>query len=99
MTLDAPRRPEDPETIIDAVAYVERLHREVTAENGAPPPGSQNQVVDAILIQPELVAYVRDWARRNCALEASTAPPRRLPIDSVYDRLRELLLRSEATAG
>jgi hypothetical protein len=90
---------EDPDAIIDALVYVERLHEELTTENGAPPLGAQNQVVDAILADPFLTAYVRDWAEQNRVLEASVQPPQRLPIDDAYHRLRALLLQSETPAG
>jgi hypothetical protein len=92
------RATEDSDAIIDALAYVEQLHQELTTENGAPPLGVQNQVVEAILADPALVAYVRDWAARNRVLEASTAPAQRLPIDDVYRHLGALLLKSETPA-
>ncbi len=90
---------EDPEAIVDALAYVEELHQELTTENGAPPLGAQNQAVDAILADPAMTAYVRDWARRTRALEASTEPPRRPPIDDVYRFVRDLLLRIDPKAA
>jgi hypothetical protein len=82
---------EDPELIVDAVAYVYELHTELAAENSAPPLGVQNQVVDAILADPSLSAYVREWARRNRVLEASASPPQRPPIDETYRRVRAML--------
>lgn len=91
-------RSEDPEAIVDALAYVEELHQELTTENGAPPLGAQNQVVDAILADPDLTAYVQDWARRTRALEASTEPPMRPPIDDVYRFVRDLLLQVDPKA-
>jgi hypothetical protein len=99
MTADAPHRSEPSDVIIDALAYVEELHQELTAENGAPPPGAQNQVVDAILADPMLTAYVRAWGERNRVLEARTDPPQRLPIDEAYRRIRAWLLQSEKTPG
>ena len=89
---------QDSDAIIDALAYVEQLHQELTTENGAPPLGAQNQVVEAILADPVLIAYVQDWARRNRLQEASIAPAQRLPIDDVYRRLSALLLRNETSA-
>ena len=86
---------EDGAAIIDALAYVEQLHQELTTENGAPPLGAQNRVVEAILADPALVGYVRDWAARHPVLEASTAPAERLPLDDVYRRLGTLLLENE----
>jgi hypothetical protein len=88
---------EDSTAIIDALAYVEQLHRELTTENGAPPLGTQNQVVEAILADPMLIAYVRDWAARHRVQEASTAPTQRLLIDDVYRRLSALLLSNETS--
>jgi hypothetical protein len=92
----SPHRPEDPDTIIDALAYVEELHQELTTENGAPPLGPQNQVVDAILADPALTAYVRAWAERGRVLEARAEPPQRPPMDAAYHAVRALLLRAEA---
>jgi|SRR5690242_20246568 transcriptional accessory protein Tex/SPT6 len=89
---------QDSDAIVDALAYVEQLHQELTTENGAPPLGAQNRVAEAILADPALVAYVRDWAARNHVLEASTAPAQRLPIDDVYRRLGALLLENETPA-
>ena len=88
---------EDSDAIVDALAYVEQLHQELTTENGAPPLGAQNRVAEAILADPMLVAYVRDWAARHRVLEASTAPAQRLPIDDVYRRLSALLLSNETS--
>ncbi|HEV8026337.1 MAG TPA: hypothetical protein VGP50_02840 [Stellaceae bacterium] len=92
---ESPPRSEDPDAIVDAIAYVEELHQELTTDNGAPPLGPQNQVVDAILADPALTAYVRAWADRNRVLEARAEPPQRLPIDAVYRSVSELLLRAE----
>jgi len=88
---------EDSDAIVDALAYVEQLHQELTTENGAPPLGAQNRVAEAILADPALVAYVRDWAARHDVREASTAPAQRLPIDDVYRRLGALLLSNETS--
>lgn len=95
MIHNMPHRPEDADAILDALTYVEQLHQELTTENGAPPLGPQNQVVETILGEPALLDYVRDWAQRHRVLEASIEPPQRLPIDPVYRRIRALLLRSE----
>jgi hypothetical protein len=85
-----------PELVPDAMEYVEEIHRELAAENTAPPPGTEGQVVSAILADPALRAYVHGWAARNRALEASLDSPRRVPIDEVYRRVRAMLL---AAAG
>jgi hypothetical protein len=76
-----------------ALAYVIRLYDELTEENGAPTLGTQNQAVDFILADPELRRAVADWARTNEIDEATIAPPRRLPYDAFYDRVRAFLVR------
>jgi hypothetical protein len=82
----------DPAVIGDAVAYVIELYRELTAENGAPTPGTQNQAVDLIRADPDLSRAVRRWGERNRVDEASTAPPQRLPCDETYRRVRAFML-------
>ena len=74
-----------------ALGYVEELYREVSQENGAPSPGTQNQVVDYILADPELREAVAEWGRATNPDEATTMPPRRLPIDIAYRRIRKYL--------
>ena len=74
-----------------ALAYVIELYRELTAENGAPTLGTQNQAVDFILADPELRHAVAAWAETTEIDEATTAPPRRLPRDALYDRVRGYL--------
>jgi hypothetical protein len=85
---------EDPELILAAMAYVEEIHKELTAENTAPPAGIADQVVQAVLLDPPLREYLRHWARRNDVLEASPTPPQRPPRDDAYHRVRFLLLAS-----
>ncbi|HXC91273.1 MAG TPA: hypothetical protein VNV18_14015 [Stellaceae bacterium] len=77
----------------DAIAYVIKLYRELSAENGAPTLGTQNQTVDFILADPELSRAVRKWAERARPGEAAAAPPRRLPLDEAYRRI-EAFMRS-----
>ncbi len=86
---------EDAELVLDAMAYVEEINRELTAENTAPPPGVEGRVVRAIIADPALAQYVRDWATRNRVLEASIDPPERPPIDDTYRRVRNLLIAAE----
>ena len=74
-----------------ALAYVIRLYDELTEENGAPTLGTQNQAVDFILADPELRHAVAAWAETTEIDEATTAPPRRLPRDALYDRVRGYL--------
>jgi hypothetical protein len=80
-----------------AFAYVVALYRELTQENGAPTPGTQNQVVDFILADPERRRRVAEWAADAVILEAKTAPPRRLPQDTFYIEVRTMIERIIAT--
>ena len=82
---------EDTVLIRQAIAYAIELYRELTEENGAPSLGTQNQVVDFILADPELRAAVAHWGRLVESDEATTAPPRRLPYDPAYRRIRAYL--------
>ncbi len=82
---------EDTELIRTALAYVDELYRELSQENGAPNPGTQNQAVEFILADPELREAVAAWGRTTNTEEATTAPPHRLPIDSAYRRIRSYL--------
>ena len=84
---------EDTQLRRHALAYVIELYEELTDENGAPTLGTQNQAVDFILADPELRRAVADWARTNEIDEATIAPPRRLPYDAFYDRVRAFLVR------
>ncbi len=71
-----------------ALAYVIALYRELSAENGAPTLGTQNQAVDFILADPELRRTVAAWGEATAAGEAAIAPPRHLPQDGLYQRVR-----------
>ena len=82
---------EDTRSIQRALAYAIELYRELSEENGAPSLGTQNQVVDFILADPELRAAVSDWGRLADSGEATTAPTRRLPCDAAYRRIRAYL--------
>ena len=82
---------EDTLLIRQALAYAIELYRELSEENGAPSLGTQNQVVDFILADPELRAAVARWGRLVDSDEATTAPPRRLPCDAAYRRIRGYL--------
>ena len=76
---------------LQALAYVIRLYNELTAENGAPTLGTQNQAVDFILANQELRRAVAGWAASTNINEASTAPPQRLPYDQLYQQVRAYL--------
>ena len=84
-------RTETPPLIRDALAYVVELYRELTGENGAPSLGTQNQVVDFILSDPKLCDAVERWAGTVEIDEATTEPPRRLPADAAYQRIRSYI--------
>jgi len=76
-----------------ALTSVIELYRELTAENGAPTLGTQSQAVDFILADPELRRPVSAWAETVEIDEATTAPPRRLPRDALYERVGAYLER------
>ncbi len=82
---------EDTLLIRQALAYAIELYRELSEENGAPSLGTQNQVVDFILTDPELRDAVAHWGRLAESGEATTAPPRRLPCDAAYRRIKAYL--------
>lgn len=82
---------EDTTLIRHAVAYAIELYRELSEENGAPSLGTQNQVVDFILADPELRPAVAHWGELVGSDEATTAPPRRLPCGDAYRRIRAYL--------
>jgi hypothetical protein len=84
---------EDTRLIADAFEYVVELYRELSAENGTPSLGTQNQAVDFILVDPELSRSVAEWAQRNPHDEAATTPPQRLPFDETYRRVAAFLRR------
>jgi hypothetical protein len=74
-----------------AHAYVIALYRELTEENGAPMPGTENQAVDFILADPERRRRVAAWAAMASIDEATTAPPQHLPQDTFYVEVRTLI--------
>ena len=88
-----PALTEDTVLIRRAIAYVIELYRELTAENGAPSLGTQNQVVEFILADPELREAVAQWGQAADPDEATTQPLRRLPCDATYQRARAYLRR------
>jgi hypothetical protein len=75
---------EDTALIRYTLEYVIELYRELSAENGAPTPGTQNQTVAFILADPALSRAVKEWGERANADEASTTPPQRLAYDETY---------------
>jgi hypothetical protein len=86
-----PAKTEDSLLIRQVFAYVVELYRELTQENGAPSLGTQNQVVDFILADPELCESVTRWAQAAETDEATTEAPRRLPADAAHQRIRAYL--------
>jgi hypothetical protein len=81
---------EDTKLIRQALAYVIELYHELTEENGAPTLGTQNQVVDFILADPELSRAVSDWAQ-GVEIDEATDPPSHLPRDGAYRRISAYL--------
>jgi hypothetical protein len=73
-----------------ALAYVIGLHNELTQENGAPPLGTQNQVVDLILGDPELRRALADRVA-DADFDEMTTALRRPPHDALYHRVRSYL--------
>jgi hypothetical protein len=82
---------EDTQLIRFALDYVDELYRELTQENGAANLGTQSQVVEFILADPELREAVAAWGRAMDSGEATTRPRHRLPIDAAYRRIRSHL--------
>ena len=89
----------DTRLIEDALEYVIELYHELSAENGAPTAGTQNQAADVILADPALSRSVAEWAPRNRTDEATTAPPQRLPYDATYRQMAGFLRRAMETSG
>jgi len=81
----------DTTLIRQALAYVIELCHELTEENGAPTLGTQNQVVDFILADPELSRAVSDWAQGVQIDEGTTDPPSHPPRDGAYRRISAYL--------
>lgn len=81
------RRTQDTKLIAEAHAYVAKLYREVMGWTVADL-GTQNQVCDFILADPELCRAVARWAKDEQIGEASTKPRRMLPHDALYHRVR-----------
>ena len=79
---------EDAELIRCALAYAIELYRELTEENGAPTLGTQNQIVDFILADPELREAIAQWGKTVETEEATTRSPPRLPYNAAYRRIR-----------
>ena len=78
---------EDTALIRHGFEYVIEVYRELSEENGAPTPGTQNQAVNFILADPALRRGVQEWARRHRPDEATTTPPQRLAYDETYRRV------------
>jgi hypothetical protein len=85
---------EDTELKRQALAYAAEVYRELSHENGAPTLGTQNQAVDFILADPPLREAVAAWGRTANTAEATTAPPRRVPRDALYEAMRAFLERT-----
>jgi hypothetical protein len=94
---------EDTRLRLQALAYVIALYHELTAANGAPTLGTQNQAVDFILADPDLSRAVAEWAATANILEASIAPPQRLRQDDLYHHvcgfLEKIMVRPAFASG
>jgi hypothetical protein len=75
-----------------ATAYAIELYQELSGENGAPMLGTQNQIVDFIIADPSLSRAVKEWGELTEIEEATTASPRRLPIDEAYRRIKAFMV-------
>ena len=64
---------EDTVLIRRAVAYVIELYRDLTAENGAPSLGTQNQVVEFILADPSCARQSRNGVKRPTRMRGDPA--------------------------
>jgi len=80
---------EDTTLIGRALAYAIELYRELTVENGAPSPSTQNQIVDFILADPELREAVAQWGEATATDEPRPRAPKRLPNNAAYRRIRD----------
>jgi hypothetical protein len=89
----------DTRLIENALNYVIEVYRELSAENGAPTAGTQNQAVEFILADAERSRSVAEWARRAPTDEATTAPPQRLPYDATYRQVAGFLRQAMETSG
>jgi hypothetical protein len=83
---------DDPDLVAEAVAYVSALRAEVEAESGPVRAGAGRDLLERVLADPALSAYVRRWARQRRSLEEKVGALERLPADEVYGRLRAALL-------
>jgi hypothetical protein len=86
-------RREDAELLLNAIAYVDAVHKDMMVENTAPPPGVTGRVVGAIIADAALSDYVHSWARARGGLEA-TLSETRPAIDATYERVSDLLRRT-----
>jgi hypothetical protein len=84
---------DDVELLLSAMAYIEAVHKAVTAQHTLPAPGVGECVLAAILGDPALSDYVRKWARSTKinATEWTPEEPPLPPIDATYERVRDLL--------
>jgi hypothetical protein len=86
-------RREDAELLLNAIAYVDAVHKDMMAENTAPPSGVTGRVVGAIIADAALSDYVDTWASARGGLEANLAQTRPV-IDAIYQRVSDLLRRT-----
>ena len=83
---------DDAELLLGAMAYIAAVHRAI-APTTLPAPGVGECVLAAILADPALSDYVRNWARSTKVNATAWTPeePSLPPIDATYQRVLELL--------
>jgi hypothetical protein len=86
-------RRDDAELLLNAIAYVDVVHKVLMAENTAPPPGVTGRVVGAIIADASMSDYVHAWASARGGLEANLVETRPA-IDATYERVSDLLRRT-----
>jgi len=83
---------DDADLLLGAMAYIGAVHRAI-APTTLPAPGVGECVLAAILADPALSDYVRNWARSTKVNAPDWTPeePPLPPIDATYERVLELL--------
>lgn len=86
---------DDADLLLGAMAYIEAVHKAMTAQDTSPAPGVGECVLAAILDDPVLSDYVRTWAKSRVggASDWNPEPPPPPHMDATYERVRQLLQR------
>ncbi len=82
---------EDEEAVAAALDYATAVYRGLTSENGAATLGTQNQIVEFILADPQLALAARRWAKEGGDGEAELGPKRVPPHDEAFRRIEARL--------